>query len=286
MPRRPRIHVPGAFYHVTLRGNHRQEIFFSRSDRELLEDVSAEVIERFGARIHAYCWMTNHVHLLIQVSDVPLGRLMLRIASRYARTVQARLHTTGHLFERRYHAVLIDADEYLLEALRYVHLNPVRARIVERPASYPWSSHLDYLGRRNRPWVSTDFALRLFHAERPRAIAAYQRFMDEVADEPSSFEVALDEDRCAQLTGNLPRDSRVKSDKSLADLMDEACRKFSVTPQLLGSAARQRNITHVRAWIAHQAILQGVASLSHVARALGRTEASLRESVKYHFNFF
>jgi REP element-mobilizing transposase RayT len=287
MPRRPRIHVPGAFYHVTLRGNHRQDIFFAPADRELLEKISAEVIERYRARIHAYCWMTNHVHLLMQVSDVPLGRLMLRIASGYARTVQARLHTSGHLFERRYHALLIDADEYLLEAVRYIHLNPVRAHMVATAAAYHWSSHLDYLAQRTQSWVSTDFALRLFHTDREAAIAAYRRFMDEGLDESSDFEAAiLDERRSVQFPATPPIDScQLKSRKSLAELIDEACQKFGVTPQVLASTCRHRAVTHVRAWIAHRAIMLGVASLSRVARAFDRSEASLRESVKHHFNF-
>ena len=80
-------------------------------------------------RVHAYCLMTNHVHLAIQVADVPLGRAMMRIASRYARDIQRSLHTTSHFFERRYRALLVDADEYLLTLVRYIHLNPVRARI-------------------------------------------------------------------------------------------------------------------------------------------------------------
>lgn len=87
MPRPLRIHVPGAFYHVTLRGNHRKDIFFCPKDRQILSELIAEVTDRFGARLHAYCYMTNHVHALIQVGDAPLGRLMLRIAGRYARTV-------------------------------------------------------------------------------------------------------------------------------------------------------------------------------------------------------
>ena len=154
MPRRPRLHVPGAFYHVTLRGNHRQDIFFTSKHREFLNGIVATVIERFAARLHAYCWMSNHIHMLIQVSDVPLGRIILRIASPYARAVQAELSTTGHLFERRYHAVLVDADEYLLGLLRYMHMNPVRAGMVNHPADYPWSSHHVYLGSREESWVT------------------------------------------------------------------------------------------------------------------------------------
>jgi len=186
MPRQPRLHAPGAFYHVTLRGNHRQDIFFSARDRTLLDELIAEVIVRFMARVHAYCWMTNHVHLIVQVGDTPLGRIMLRIASRYARQTQAHLRTTGHLFERRYHAVMVDADEYLLELLRYIHLNPVRAGIVERPIDYPWSSHQAYLGLRTTPWVTTDFALSMFHHNREQAVAAYDRFVEQRLDDVAS----------------------------------------------------------------------------------------------------
>jgi REP element-mobilizing transposase RayT len=291
MARQPRIHVPGAFYHVTLRGNHRQNIFIVPDDRGLFEQITADVIERIQARIHAYCWMNNHVHLLIQVGDVPLGRLILRIASRYARTVQARLDTTGHLFERRYHALMIDADAYLLEVLRYIHLNPVRAHLVDKPADYSFSSHLDYLGRRTHPWVTTDFALRMFHAERERATAAYRRFIDSALHESTDLEEVLRNETCSgvlggdEFLGKLRNDCwKVRSAKSLARLIEEACHQFEVTPLALGSASRQRHLTRVRAWIAYRAVTLRIASLSQVARALGRTESTLRESVKHHFD--
>ncbi len=102
---------------------------------------------------------------------------MLRVASQYARTVQKRLRTSGHLFERRYHAALVDADEYLFELLRYIHLNPVRARMVQRIEDYPWSSHHAYLGTRSEAWLTTGFALRMFHTDTNRAVRAYRRFL-------------------------------------------------------------------------------------------------------------
>ena len=114
MPRSPRIHAPGAMYHVTLRGNHRQDIFVTPDDRSLLTHIIRDILVDCGAQLHAYCYMTNHVHALLQVSDTPLSKIMLLVAGRYARRVQARLETTGHLFEKRYHALLVDADEYLL----------------------------------------------------------------------------------------------------------------------------------------------------------------------------
>lgn len=92
--------------------------------------------ERVHALTHAYCWMTNHVHLLVQVADQALGNLMQRVAIRFARATQKHLSTTGHLFENRYHALLVDVDSYFLKLLRYIHLNPVRARIVQSPQQY------------------------------------------------------------------------------------------------------------------------------------------------------
>ena len=98
MPRKPRLHVDGAFYHVILRGNHREAIFFRPADRDMFASLVAEMLGRFRMRVHAYCWMTNHVHLLMQVSDAPLGRAMMRIASRFARHMQRHRLTTGHFF--------------------------------------------------------------------------------------------------------------------------------------------------------------------------------------------
>src|SRR6476659_5606783 len=177
MPRSLRIHVPGGFYHVTLRGNHQQNIFFRDCDRGLLNTIVARALEKFATRLHAYCWMSNHLHLLLQVGAEPLGRSMRQIAAEFARAMQSKLQTTGHFFERRYHATLIDVDSYLLEVVRYIHRNPIEAGITADPAAYPWSSHHEYSGVRAQPWVSTDFVLRMFSADRQRAMAEYRAFI-------------------------------------------------------------------------------------------------------------
>lgn len=290
MPRPLRLHVPGAFYHVTLRGNHRQDIFFSPSDRELLDALVQEVISRFCARLHAYCWMTNHVHMLIQVSDAPLGMLMLRIAGQYARAVQKRLRTTGHLFEKRYHAILVDADEYLLELIRYIHLNPVRARMVTAPSQYRWSSHHAYAGTLEQTWVTTDVALSMFHRERQHAINAYLRFVSqEIGVETISPLAECNEneprilgtdDFAARLLGEA---WKPRSRKTLEELIDNACAAFRLTERELRSTSTARDLTKARAWIAHHAVAERIASLSAVARMFNRSEASLRESVRRHF---
>lgn len=140
MPRLPRLHVPGGCYHVILRGNHREALFACDNDRLVLNDIVADVIEKQQTRVHAFCWMTNHLHALAQVGDAPLGATMQRIAKRYSRSRHRQLRTTGHLFERRYKAWLVDADVYFIALLRYIHLNPVKAHTVTTPDDYPWSS--------------------------------------------------------------------------------------------------------------------------------------------------
>ena len=189
MPRRLRIHLPGGFYHVTLRGNHQQPVFYAEGDQSLLNKIVARAIDNFGARLHAYCWMTNHLHFLLQVGNEPLAKPMRQIAAEFARAMQIKLLTTGHYFERRYHATLVDTDAYLLELLRYIHLNPVRAGIVGNPVCHRWSSHHDYIGAGVTDWVTTEFALRMFSQDRTRAVAAYQEFLRcplEAAWEPST----------------------------------------------------------------------------------------------------
>ena len=114
MARKPRIHYPGAFYHVILRGNGGQDIFFSKNDRTKFYLLLQEGIERFGHRIHAFCLMTNHIHLVIQIGDIPLSKIMQNVTFRYTRYINARRKEFGHLFQGRYKAILIDADTYIL----------------------------------------------------------------------------------------------------------------------------------------------------------------------------
>ena len=291
MPRRFRIQIPGAFYHVTLRGNHQGAIFVADNDRRLLNKIVARTLEKFDARLHAYCWMTNHLHFLIQMGAIALSNSMRQIAAEFARAMQSKLETTGHFFERRYHASLVDVDSYLLQLVRYIHLNPVKARMVTDVAAFHWSSHHVYMGKRTEPWVTTDFVLAMFGADRGGAQLAYLKFLgcdaaldwSPPVDSRGSQLAVLGDDAFHQRAEAVSPTMKSAQDPArLADLIAEACRRFEIDVERVASPVRDRYVTQVRAWIAHQARQRGMASLAAVARALGRDESTLREAMRLH----
>jgi putative transposase len=288
MPRAPRLHVEGGFYHVILRGNHREAIFFTPGDRDRFAALAAEVIERFRMRVHAYCWMTNHVHLLMQVSDVPLGRAMMRIAGRYARATQKRRATTGHLFERRYRAILVDADCYLLELIRYIHLNPVRAGMVTDPDEYHWSAHRAYLGVQSTPWLTIDFALSLFGRELTQAREAYRRFVLAgigMSPDPQLSQGRSDEPRLLgddRFLASVKTHWRARDQHSIDELIEDLCRRYEVDPADLYRPGRSRKPAQLRVLIVHHALDRRIATISDLARRFGRSASTLCESLEHY----
>ena len=140
MARLAHLVIPGVLYHVTQRGNRRQQTFFENGDYELYRSLLGEAARRAGARVWAYCLMPNHVHLIVVPSDPDgLRRTFADAHRRYTGYINARQRWTGHLWQGRYGAVAMD-EGHLAAAARYVALNPVRARLVERAHHWPWSS--------------------------------------------------------------------------------------------------------------------------------------------------
>ena len=282
MARKVRLHVCGGYYHVTLRGNHRQPIFFTDSDRVALESFVADAVVRHGAAVHAYCWMTNHIHLLVQVGCEPLGRIMQSIASRHARFVQRRSDTSGHLFERRYHALLVDTDSYLLTLVRYVHLNPVRGGLVADPAAYRWSSHRSYLGLESRPWLVTQRALAMLSSNGQEAKEVYRDYVAEGMRLPVSSPIAEAHRTDTRVLGDEGFVRRLPGLASggpvrvtLDDLITQTCTEFGIDPADLAAPSRKRALNVVRATILQRALEGRVATCSDVARRFGRTTAAL-----------
>jgi REP element-mobilizing transposase RayT len=273
MPRKPRIHFPGAVYHVMLRGNAGEPIFFEDGDRYRLYLFLQQATEKFRCRIHGFCFMTNHIHLIMQVADVPLSRIMQSLALRYTKWINYSQNRTGHVFQSRYKAILLDADAYLLELVRYVHLNPVRAGMVTAPEQHPWSGHRTYTGAESLSWLTTDWVLARFSNQAVRARQAYQEFVAKEADGGSKTEfhngnvegMILGEDRFAEealRTADLQR----RPDYSLDNLIGVVCRSYSITADQFRAPGKQRPFSEARALAAW--LVQESPHLSLVA--LGR----------------
>lgn len=289
MPRKPRIHVPGGLYHVTLRGNGRQSIFFADLDRRRWMRLLADGIERYRCRIHAYCWMTNHVHMVVQVSDLPLGLLVGWVASQYARMINRRLNRSGHLFERRYRGTLVDADNYLLQLIRYIHRNPVAARMVDSPERYAWSSHRAYLGFRRPDWLTTDWVLKQFGGHREQAISAYQRFMAEESQEPTALLVDTPVDKQLAGDGGFVINTNslqvpYQAKPTLSQLITEFCREHNIADTELASPRRTHRNARLRAEIALSAKRQGIATLHEVAERFNRSDSALSHAIRHQLD--
>jgi putative transposase len=178
MARKPRIEYEGAFYHVIIRGNQRQKIFKEPVDYDKYHQYLVIYKNRYQYALYAYVLMSNHVHLLIETRDVPLSRIMQGINQSYTLYFNRKYKEVGHLFQGRYKAILCDRDAYLLSLLKYIHYNPVRAKLSESPDLYPWSSHQAYIGKNNSlSLVDTDNVLRMFSESKAKARKRYVTFM-------------------------------------------------------------------------------------------------------------
>lgn len=179
MARQLRICYPGACYHITSRGNERREIFNSPQDRQSFLSYLESASIRYGALIHSYCLMDNHYHLLMETPVGNLSQIMQHINGGYAAYFNVKHRRSGHLFQGRYRAILVDVDEYAQQLSRYIHLNPVRAGIVDRPERYPWSSYLYFVGNRKAPeWLVMDFVLSYFGEKVTEAKKGYREFVN------------------------------------------------------------------------------------------------------------
>ncbi len=180
MSRPIRIEFSNALYHVTARGDRREDIFEDDEDRQMFLSTLAQVITQFNWICHAWCLMDNHYHLLIQTPDGNLSKGMRQLNSIYTQASNRRHQRVGHLFQGRFKAILVDSDAYLLELTRYVVLNPVRAGMVKKPADWRWSSYRASVGLEPAAlWLAVDGLLAQFAKRRSLAQQRYAQFVAE-----------------------------------------------------------------------------------------------------------
>jgi REP element-mobilizing transposase RayT len=173
-----RIEFPGALYHVTARGDGREAIYVGDADRGDFLAVLAWVVKRFNWRCHAYCLMDNHYHLLLETPEPNLSKGMRQLNGVYTQRFNRRHRRVGHVLQGRFKAILVEKDSYLVELARYIVLNPVRAKIVRKPHTYPWSSYRATVGLEPAPeFLATDWVLAQFGATKGRAQRRYAEFV-------------------------------------------------------------------------------------------------------------
>ena len=276
MARPLRLELAGALYHVTSRGDGREDIFLSDEDRIAWLETLAEVCKRFNWVCHAYCQMTNHYHMVIETPDANLSKGMRQLNGVYTQRFNRTHRRVGHVFQGRFKAILVDKDSYLLELARYVVLNPLRAKMVLRLEQWPWSSFLATCGQTAKPnWLQTDFVLAQFAAQRARAIAKYVAFVHEGAKLPSVWE---------QLQGQvyLGSESFVKKMQALVDTKPSLTEIPRAQRRVLKRALTDFAGAHERNEAIALAYLSGQHTMAAIAKHFGMHYTSVSRLVKVY----
>ena len=180
MGRPLRIEYAGALYHITSRGNEKKRIFLEDADRIKFLEMIEDYHDRYGILMHSYVLMDNHYHLIVETPKGNLLKVMHGINGGYTGYFNRKYRRVGHLFQGRYGGILVEKDAYLIPLSRYIHLNPVRARVVERPEQHRWSSYRGYIGKEKEyGWMEYSWILSQFGRDRNRTRRKYREYIEE-----------------------------------------------------------------------------------------------------------
>jgi REP element-mobilizing transposase RayT len=249
MARPIRIEFPGALYHLTSRGDGREDIYLNDTDRILFQAVLADVCERFNWVCHAYCLMSNHYHLLIETPDGNLSRGMRQLNGVYTQAFNREHGRVGHVFQGRYKSILVEKDSYLLELARYIVLNPVRAGMVRSAKDWPWSSYRATCGQVKAPnWLAVDWLLSAFSARKSKAIEGYKQFVAEGKDQPTPWtylknQIYLGSDKFVERM-----QKRIETDKDLSEIPSSQRRAVAKALSVYEQKASDRDTAMVMAY--------------------------------------
>ncbi len=277
MARRPRLFAPGLLYHVIVRGNQRRKTFLNDGDYQAYLTRLGHYRRRYDYTIHAYCLMPNHVHLLVESSRAPLGKFMQGLQQSYSQYFNLRHRKSGHVFQGRYKAIVCDKDEYLLQLIRYIHLNPVRAGMVKEPEKYSYSGHRAYLDGKASEAIDPRKVLSVLGGR-----ARYRAFVgDGVNDghKEEYYEVSDQRFLGAEGFGEKLQDEqeeeRPKKRRPVDKVVEELSRHLAVQAPVLKSADRSWAVSHARTKIAYVLVRRQGYGLGEVARYFARDAATI-----------
>ncbi len=277
MARRPRLFAPGLLYHVIVRGNQRRKTFLNDSDYQAYLERLGRYRKKFGYTIHAYCLMPNHVHLLIETSFEPLAKFMQGLQQSYSQYFNLRHRKTGHVFQGRYKAIVCEKDEYLLQLIRYIHLNPVRAAMVKEPERYDYSGHRAYLEGKATEVIDPRKVLGLMGGK-----AHYRAFVRDGMEQGHQEEYYEVEDQRflgAEGFGEKLQEEhegpRAKKHRPLDKVVEQLGKQLETDVNELSSGNRSWAVSRARTMIAYVLVRRQGYALGEVARYFGREAATV-----------
>ncbi len=272
-------------YHVIARGNNKESIFFNDNDRlqfyEMLKDITFD----YQCKIHVFCLMCNHFHLVIEIGHIPLSRIMQRLLSRYSCYINKKYDRVGHLFQGRYKSIIIQSEKYLLELCFYIHMNPVKTKIVTSADDFRWSSHLAYLKPSKLTWITTELinkilALRLQEQESPYQffIANYEKNRDEI-NAPvlnESGEIEINDTIHKRINS---RSCLIIEHLSIEAISEVVCHTLNIQASQLKSVSHNRDIVFARSMVAYFAHFHGRYYLKDIADSLQQHPDSISRTM-------
>jgi putative transposase len=271
MARKPRIHYEEAIYHVIARGNNRTRILETEEEKAKYLEIVADYTERYDFRVYGYVIMDNHVHLIIQVRQILLSKIMQGIQQRYTQYYNKHNEHSGHVFEQRYKAFLCDQESYLMTLLCYIHQNPVRAKIAEG-INYRWSSHQAYASGMNS-LVNAEFILKILSEDRNKAISQYSKLIGEEV-------TRLDYTSKNQEEKNIPKvppNEKVEKQPKLAweQLVNKIAVEEAVNQEQLLGKCRVRQVVAARKRLIYEAVKLNLMTRTQLAKTLQLDPANI-----------
>jgi len=282
MARPVRIEYAGAVYHVICRGNNCQAIFKDDHDRTTYLAKLLAYCEQKEVELICYCLLSNHVHLLLETPQANLSKLMQPFQTSYTLYFNRRHRHSGHVFEQRYKAFLVDRDNYLLQVSRYIHLNPVGARIVERPQDYRWSSYKAYLREEKVGGLNRELILGQFEGKGRRRVSRYREFVEgglgrkkEWSELPVLRQAFVgDEDFVEQAMKKATKRPAIEGQYSLADIVRAVSKVAGLESEELRRATQQEHVKRGRELLMYIARRYSSASLREIAGYLRARDIS------------
>lgn len=278
MARRPRLLAPGVLYHVIVRGNQKQKTFLTDTDYRAYLERLRKYRQKLDVIVYAYCLMPNHVHLLVETKSEPLSRFMQGLQQSYTQYFNRAHNKVGHLFQGRYKAIVCERDEYLLSLVRYIHLNPVRAKIARNPEHYKYCGHEAYVRGQKTEIIDPEPVLQMLGGRR-----GYRSFVLGGIKEGHNEEYYQVEDQRflgskgfgEKMDRRLNEASRSRAKRSVREVVRELASRLKIEPEVLGGADRGWGTSKRRAMVAHILVRRLGYRLTDVAPHLGRDLATV-----------